>query len=64
MKGKVTTMRNEYTHEMSVTNDREYLIWLEIFRTDESIEPGWRKENKSDYSGFEVVFYWNYKKSL
>jgi len=55
-------MKNrEYENMMEVTNEKDYLFWIEFFRTDASIEK-FEKVNTSDYNGFSVEFYWNYAK--
>lgn len=51
---------NDYTHSMTIWNSRDYNAWIEIFRSDDSIE-NFKVTNKS-VSGFEVEISWNYKK--
>lgn len=52
---------NDYTHNMTIWNARDYNAWIEIFRSDDSIE-NFEVKNKS-VSGFEVEIRWNYKKN-
>lgn len=53
---------NDYTNKMTVWNEKDRNAWYDIFQSDESIE-NFEVKNVST-TGYEVEFYWNYKKDV
>lgn len=53
---------NDYTNKMTVWNEKDRNAWYDIFQSDESIE-NFEVKNVST-TGYEVEFYWNYKKNV